>query len=161
MPGYESVASLMAADERGELSDENFDDELWGSLTDRIESPEDAAEYAEAVRVYFASRLLQWEVDNGGFAQAAYNIPEWFEPAAWAYEQLGLRKAAALIREAVPLLDEERTTFTAEEIGGLFQQFAESRLAALDERLEESDWWADEERLRYVRAHREAFASVT
>ena len=113
--------------------------------------------------MYYASRYMAWEVGNGGFAQAAYNIPEWFDLAALGYERLGLQRAAALIREAIAILEHEENrskTFTATEIGELFQQFADSKLAKLDDRLDEVGWWATEQRLDYVRANRDAFRSI-
>lgn len=156
------MAALLDADERGEISDDTFDDELWSFLVERIEVPEDAVRFSEPVLVYFASRYMEWEVGNGGFAQAAYNIPEWFEPAAWAYDRLGLPEASALIWKAIPMLRKENrfTTFTATYIGGLFKQFSESKLAMLDDRLDDVGWWAEGERLRFVRGNRNAFRSV-
>ena len=67
-----------------------------------------------------------------------------------------------MIREAIPLLTEETgdTTFDAEDIGELFEQFSESKLAELDERLDDSDWWAIEPRLTYIRENAEAFRTI-
>jgi uncharacterized protein DUF4375 len=159
---FVSVAALMDADERGELDDSTFDDELWFFLIDRISTPQDAGRFPKPVLLYYASRYVQWEVGNGGFAQAAYNIPEWFELAALGYTELGLHSFAALIREALALLPTENreTTFDAHEIGELFEQFSESKLALLDERLMGTGWEADERRLQYVRQNRQAFRDV-
>jgi hypothetical protein len=112
--------------------------------------------------LYYASRFLQWEVGNGGFAQAAYNIPEWFQLAASGYDELGLPDFATLIREAMTLLPTENreTTFDAREIGDLFEQFSESKLAQLDERLDETEWEVTAVRLQYVRENRQAFRDV-
>ena len=133
---FASIAALIDADERGQVDDSTFDSELWLFLIELISSPQDAGRFAKPVTLYYASRYLQWEVGNGGFAQAAYNIPEWFELAASGYDELGLPRFAALIREAMTLLPTENraTTFDAQEIGELFQQFSESKLARLDER---------------------------
>ena len=126
---FTSVAALMDADERGELDDSTLDDELWVFLNERISTPQDGSHFPKPVLLYYASRYVQWEVGNGGFAQAAYNIPEWFELGSLGYDELGLHRFAALIREAMALLPGENreTTFDAEEIGELFEQFAESK----------------------------------
>jgi Domain of unknown function (DUF4375) len=147
---FVSIAALMDADERGELDNGKFDDELWFFLIERISTPEDARHFPKPVLLYYSSRYVEWEVGNGGFAQAAYNIPEWFDLAALGYAELGLHSFAALIREAMTLLpiENRETTFDAEEIGELFEQFSESKLALLDDRLDGTGWEADEHRLR-------------
>ena len=162
---FVSIAALLDAEERGEVSESTFDDELWLFLIERISSPQDTARFAKPVMLYYASRLVQWEVGNGGFAQAAYNVPEWFELAALGYDELGLPRFATLIREAMALLPTENreTAFDAQEIGELFQQFSESKLARLGERLDQMDqteWEADALRLQYVRENRQAFRDV-
>ena len=159
---YPTIAALVDADERGDIDDDTFDDELWIMLMDKIDGPEDRRKFDEPVMVFYASRLMEWEVANGGFAQAAYNYPEWFGLAAWAYRQLGIEKAAGLIEEGIPLLAEEdrEKAFTACEIGGLFKQFSESTLAELDERVDESGWWATEIRLKHARQHRDSFRRI-
>lgn len=159
---FNSIAALLDADARGELDDSTLDDELWLLLTERISTPQDAGRFGKPVLLYYASRLVQWEVGNGGFAQAAYNVPEWFEAAALGYDELGLPGLGALIREAITLLPTENreTTFDAQEIGELFGQFAESKLAQLDDRLEGTGWEADVRRLQYVRENRQAFRDV-
>lgn len=151
-----SIGDLVDADERGELDDSTFDDELWSFLIECISSPKDANRFPRPVLLYFASRYLQWEVGNGGFAQAAYNIPEWFELAAAGYDELGLHSFASLIREAMVLLPNENTdtAFAAKEIDELFEQFSDSKLALLDDRFDGTGWEADARRVRYVRENR-------
>ena len=159
---YSSVAALINADESGRLDDSAFDDELWLLLCERIAAPQDVGRLTKPVVLYYASRYVQWEVGNGGFAQAAYNVPEWFEFAASWYEEVGLLEFAALIREAIALLplENRETTFDAQEIGELFDQFSESRLARLDDRLNGSGWEADSRRVQYVRENKDAFRGV-
>ena len=103
-PQATSVSRLMHLDETGLVGEgaHGSDDQLWLLLTARIETPEDAATRPEPVWVYVASRWLEWVVGNGGFPQAAYNIPEWFELGELAYRKLGLDAAAEPIarREA-------------------------------------------------------------
>ncbi len=161
---FSSVADLMEADESGKLSNADFDDDLWLHICKLgVETPANLDRFDKAVLVYYASRLLEWEVGNGGFAQAAYNIPDWFASAAWAYRQLGLEQAASLIDRAELLLNQGEARgqkFDAVEIGDLFQQFAESELAELDDLLDSAGWWAEDRRLAYVRVNREAFKAI-
>jgi hypothetical protein len=164
-PKATDPAQLMDMDEAGALDDEagGFDDQLWGLLWQRIESPRQAESYPEPVWVYFASRYMEWEVGNGGFPQAAYNIPDWFPLAAEAYRRLGLEAAGALIDRAHKLVisgESREGRFTARTIGRLFRQFRESRLAGFDALLDEVGWWAEKVRLAYVRRNRSSFRSV-
>ncbi|MFY7940757.1 MAG: DMP19 family protein, partial [Burkholderiaceae bacterium] len=144
----------MAAEERGEVSTELLDDLLWYFMTERggpAESPDNST---GPIRDYVASRLIEWEVGNGGFAQAAYNCPEWLEAAAQGYDRLALPKAAERIREACRHIANEPNEFTKEPgttIEKVFSEFSESNLSKLDEGLNEIGWWAIEKRIAYVR----------
>lgn len=163
-PAYPNLQELLAAEERGEVSTELLDDLLWYFMTERggpAESPENST---GPVRDYVASRLLEWEVGNGGFAQAAYNCPEWFEAAAEGYDQLGLPAAAERIREARRHIDNKPDEFTkgiGATIEKVFSEFSESNLSKLDEGLDEIGWWAIEERMSYVRKNLAAFKIAT
>src|SRR5690349_14281519 len=110
---FPTVRALIEEDEASPLDPESFDAELWLLLVRRIHDLVDLGGYPLEVRVYFASRLLEADVDNGGFAQAAFNIPEWFGPAADGYEALGKPVMAALIREAAAVLVDERANHDA------------------------------------------------
>ena len=163
---YSSLDELLSVDQRQPLSYDEADDAIWMLLCERIGNLDDLRKYPREVGIYFASRYLEWEVGNGGFAQAAYNIPEWFEAAAQGYEALGKPKAVALIREAQQLLPEELSTLrdkgllnetTIEEV---FEHFRESEMAALDDKIPKDEWWIDNERVDYVRKHRGFFRSV-
>jgi len=162
---FSSVAELIDHDICAMLASNEFDDALWLLLCGFVDSPSDLYRYDPPVRVYYASRLLQWEVGNGGFAQAAYNIPDWFDLAAQGYEALKRPQAAQLIREAIKLLPAERDTlkrkglYTA-TIGRDFDHFRESRITALDDRIPQDDWEIDDQRVEYVRKHRDAFRKV-
>jgi hypothetical protein len=111
-----------------------------------------------------------------GFAQAAHNIPEWFEMAAIGYAALGKPKAVALIKEAPQMLSNERDILMRKGIDGfallyrtqghdktfheVFRQFSESDMAALDARIPGDEWWIDEQRVAYVRKIRNAFRDI-
>lgn len=163
---FTSIAELIDFDDNSAMDVDEFDTALWLLLCDKITSPDDLQSYELPVRVYYASRLLQWEVGNGGFAQAAYNIPEWFALAADGYKILGKPKAAQLIQDAMKLLPHEQNELKqkglfAGTIGEVFAHFRQSRMAALDERIPEDEWEIDHERVAYVRKHRDAFRLVT
>ena len=163
---FTTVDALLDRDVASPLEWGTFDDELWLLLSDRITNPSQLDDYPPPVGVYLASRWLQWEVGNGGFAQAAYNIPEWFEVAATGYAALGKPKAVALINEALQMLSNERDTLMRKgllndtTIHEVFRHFSESDMAALDTRIPEDEWWSDEERVAYVRENRDAFRGI-
>jgi hypothetical protein len=145
---YKTVAALLDADTKTPLEAGKFDDELWLLLTKKVHNPSDLKKYPETVGVYFASRYVQWEVGNGGFAQAAENVPEWFALAASGYESLGKPKFAALIRKAMTLLQSGS------------EDTLEAQLEALDAEIPAGEWEIDNERVEFVRKHRSDFAGI-
>ena len=165
---FTTVDALLDEDEASPLEWETFDDELWLPLSDKITDPSELEDYPHPVGVYLATRWLEWEVGNGGFAQAAYNIPEWFELAAIGYTSLGKLKAVALIREALQMLSKERDTLKRKglakpadtTIHDVFRHFSESDMAALDSRIPEEEWWIDEERVAYVRRNQDDLRGI-
>ena len=164
MPESKSVREIVERDQRGEYQDwTRFDDALWGALCRIVDSPASIDWLPEPVWVYFATRYLEWEVGNGGFAQAAMNIPEWFEPAARGNEILGKPELAALIRDASELAVEESERIQEAYAGGLesaFEYFSEGVFEQFDSQLDEIGWWCDEDRIAYVRENRESFARL-
>jgi hypothetical protein len=159
---YSTADALFQADLAGEISSDDFDDALYFGLIDHLEDSSTFPNHPLPAVNYIASRMLEWEVGNGGFSQAAYNIPDWFSPAAQGYNAIGLPKAAALIQKAQKLIHKgEAKGFLARNIGDLFAQFNESKLAKLNEEaeLERVGWWAIEKRLQYVRENKAAFYS--
>src|SRR5271165_3222885 len=151
-PQFKSVRELLEQDAEAPLTDEEFDGELWQLLCQRTREPQDLHDLASAVGVYYASRFVQWEVGNGGFAQAALNIPQWFALAAAGYEELGKGKSAALIREAMRLLPSERLELEDKglfgaTVGPIFEHFSESQMAELDAQIDEEDWYVDADRV--------------
>jgi len=162
-PRATSIAHLMDLDEAGQIGEgaNGFDDQLWGLLTARIDSPAMAASLPEPVWVYLASRWLEWEVGNGGFPQAAENIPDWFELGEFAYRKLGLDAAGALIGRARKLIEMGHGDgVDARAISERFAQFRESKLAELHAELDSVGWWADDARLAYVRSNRAVFRAI-
>jgi hypothetical protein len=92
------------------------------------------------------------------------NYPDLFEPAARGYEALGKPDLAAFVREAAKMAERERIDIDAARDGGVddaFEYFREGAFDEFDERLEEVGWFRnDEDRLAYVRANRQTFASL-
>ena len=161
----ESIAVVLELDRRSGFKDwSEFDSALWQAVCEVVESRESLDDLPEPVRVYYATRYLEWEVGNGGFAQAAMNIPELFEPAARGYEVLGKPKLAKFVRDAARLAEREGDNIDAAREGrleGTFEYFRERTFDDFDKRLDEVGWFKnDEQRLDYVRSHREIFASA-
>jgi Domain of unknown function (DUF4375) len=165
-PPYESVAALMEADVAGSVSDEDFARHLgWFLGRLLLLSPADCISVPESVVVFWATGLLEYNVFNGGFAQAAYNVPEWFETAAIGYEQFGRLEAAARIRQAAQLSRNEQATVSwlkrrRAEIRAIFSHFRDSSLRDLDKDLYEIGWDVTAARIQLARNNREDFASL-
>ncbi|MBI3854462.1 MAG: DUF4375 domain-containing protein [Planctomycetes bacterium] len=155
----------MDEDERSPLPLKELDDALWLLLLDRISSIEDVPRFPRPVLLYFASRYVQWDVGNGGFAQAAYNIPEWFGLAREWYRVMGKTSSESLLEEALRLIPDEAAEHGKKglrhgTIAEVFAHFDESRMSALDERIISRDWEIDDERVEYVRRNRDSFLQV-
>jgi len=99
-----SLRELLEQDAVTPLDDDDFDHAVFCGLLDRISTPRDLEQFPPQVGFYFASRLLQNDVCNGGFAQAAFNMPEWFDLAAAGYRALGKNRSAEIIQEVKDLL---------------------------------------------------------
>lgn len=149
-PKFDSVQALFDAAESNSLSDSEFDDQLWLIFCDRVSEPKDLSKLPPATLTYYASRLLQWEVGNGGFAQAANNVPSWFSHASRAYDALGKPEFATLIRKAEALIPEDPDDL---------EEF-ESEFEELDETLSDVEWEIDAERIAFVKSNRSAFVSL-
>jgi hypothetical protein len=159
-----SLASVIAKESAGGFgSDAEFDDALWLALCERVRSVADLEALPEVARNYYASRYVEWEVGNGGFAQAVLNIPEYMEMGALAFEALQKPQVAARIREALALLKAEVGALPKVRPGNepaLSDYFLDNAFSHLDEGLEDICFWSDAERLAYVRANVQALANA-
>jgi hypothetical protein len=158
-----NLADILAKDAAGEFTDAQFDDALWLALCERVRCVEDLNELPAPARTYYASRYVEWEVGNGGFAQAVLNVPEYLEPAASAFEVLAKPAVAARIREALSLYRTELASLPVPAPGKeqeLSEYFLDNAFEHLDEGLEELGFWSDQERIAYVRARRQEFAGA-
>ncbi len=148
--------AILERDRQGEYPDQDdLTDALWRAGCDlEISVPTDGQ--PDPVTVYFATMVLELQVSNGGFAQAAMNVPQWFEPAARSYEMLGRPKLAAFVRDAAEVERREKERIDVARAGGIedaFAYFREETFHNFDDRLEEVGLWENDElRLAYVRA---------
>jgi hypothetical protein len=138
-----SISDVISADESAPMDDADFDDAVWLALCGLIGSASDLSHVPVGVRMYFATRIVEWDVANGGFDQALFNVGEYFEAAKVGYELLGDDASVDLLVRAQS------------------SEGDEAALDALDDALDGPPWngvpWADERRVTYVREHREEF----
>ena len=143
-----SVGDVIAADEAKRMSDEDFDDALWLALCGQISSANDLAPFPSGVRMYFATRMVECEIGNGGFGQLFDNgYDEYLEDAKAGYRVLGDEPSVALLERAEAMRDD----------------FA--MLDALDQEINGAPWngvpWSDSARIAYVRDHRDEFRNTS
>lgn len=155
-----SLRELLEEDAATPLDDDDFDHAVFCELLDRISTPKDVEQFLPPVGFYFASRLLENDVCNGGFAQAAFNIPHWFELAAAGYDALGKPESAKIIREVRDLLARNEEAVRQLRTGETeWEDYFVDHVFQIYDRLvfAGGDWEVDAERIAYLRANREAF----
>lgn len=108
---------------------------------------------------YYATRMFEWEVMNGGLHQYFFNNPdpELLELVLDGYRVLGLDDQAIVVREVVAPLAAQEAAWTSARDGTIetfMAAYVESALPEFDHRIEAHD--AD--RLRFVRAEPQSFA---
>lgn len=154
------LQEILEDDAKTAIPDDDLDDAVWLALCEKITGPEYLQRFPFPVTVYYASRLLQWEVGNGGFAQATFNVPEWFELAAVGYRSLGKTVAESIILEVKRLLPENEEAGRQLRSGEIEWEnyFVGHDFSVYDDRAYACDEWEiDKERIAYVRENREAF----
>jgi hypothetical protein len=114
----------------------------------------------DPVRLFWAGRYVEWDVGNGGFPQVAFNRPDLLKDARDCYLAIGHKASAERISVAIELVREGEADYQSKDIGGLFDEFRESKLAALDDNLDGIGWWATEDRVKYAAQHREVFLAL-
>jgi hypothetical protein len=137
-------SDVVATDEAAPMRDSDFDDALWLALSGRISSAAELAHYPPGVRMYFATRMVEWEIGNGGFSQVFENgVDEFFPDAKAGYLLLGDVASAQLLDRAAAAAGDE------------------AALDALDASLDGPPWnglpWSDGKRISYARTHRDEF----
>ena len=143
---------------------EDLDTDIWCAILDATgESVDDYKKLPRSVQLFYASRYLEWEVANGGFPQAAYNIPGLFALAREWYSMEGLNEAASIIEQAEQLIRDGEAEFKTPcggDIGELFEEFLDSRLSALSSPAWECGLDATEARVKYAIRNRGDFESI-
>jgi hypothetical protein len=121
--------------------------------------------WPKSVRFFYACYDLNFQVGNGGFAQAAYNIPHLIPVAQQAFERFGRMKAAALCQTAMSKLPAELAEHLAKGFNGaeslqdVFDHFSESSMAELDEQVP-AEFWVDAKLQDLVERNRKDFESI-
>lgn len=142
-----------------------FIEQIASALYERVEDLPSIEEWPDPVRQFYAIYDFNFQVGNGGFAQAAYNVPQLFPIALDAFETLGLKDAAAICRKALAMLPAEISTqiekgiIDTESLEDVFEHFDDSEMAELDEAIPD-EFWADDSLQRLSETHRDAFLSV-
>jgi Domain of unknown function (DUF4375) len=144
------------------IPDAELDDWLWTRLC-RVVGAGSAASIGalpQPQQAYFATRLFEWEVMNGGFHQYFFNNPEpeLLDLVLDGYRLLGLEDQATVVREVVAPLAEREAGWRDSLRGGTIETFmvsyVDSALPEFDDRVEAHD----AERIRFVRSQPDAFA---
>jgi Domain of unknown function (DUF4375) len=158
---WESTA--LTVQDIASLPDDELDDWLWTRLC-RVVGAGSAASIGalpQPQRAYFATRLFEWEVMNGGLHQYFFNHPDpgLLDLVLDGYRLLGLDDQATVVREVVaPLAEREAGWRDSLRDGTTIETFmasyVESALPELDDRIEAHD----AERVRFVRSQPDAFA---
>ncbi len=139
-----------------QILDEWLDD--W--LRPFCDDPNIYSTLAAPVRHFFAAREVQYQVGNGGFAQAAHNVPGLLNDARDCQIAIGNDGAADLIARAIDLVKQGASQFESKEIGALFTEFTESEFTKLDAELDAVNWWSVAERVRYAASHKACFLDL-
>jgi hypothetical protein len=126
-----------------------FIEQIASALYERLEELPALEQWPEGVRKFFVLYEFNYQVGNGGFAQAAYNTPNLFPIALEAYESLGLHEAASLCRRAWEMLPAELTSqiekgvIDSDSLEEVFEHFDDSEMSALDESIPD-EFWVDD-----------------
>ena len=144
---------------------EDISEDVADAIYERVDDLGPIAEWPNAVRNFHVLYTLIAQVENGGMAQAAYNIPELLPRAVHAFHELDCKNAADFCSKAVALLPRELSEHTnkgievTDSIGDVFAHFKESDMARLNEQIPD-DFWVEERLGQYAIENREQFISL-
>jgi len=147
------------------LPDAQLDDEVWLAMSAIVRQRGGNTRAALATltpgqRMYYATRLLEWEAGNGGMAQYFFNGEDaTIDDAIGGYELLGHPEWAQIVRDAKSIAAQELATMPASrgrDPEAINDYLEHSRLNDIDGRFA-SVPWADDLRIAYVRAHPDEF----
>jgi hypothetical protein len=167
MPDYRETgrrweSTALTVQDIASLPDDELDRWLWTRLC-RVVGEASAASIGalpQPQRAYFATRLFEWEVMNGGLHLYFFNNPDpgLLDLVLDGFRFLGLDDQATVVREVVaPLAEREagwRDSLRDGTIETFMASYVESALPEFDDRIEAHD----AERIRFVRSQPDAFA---
>ncbi len=165
MRSYRLSMKQILADHRDGPYDPEHRDFVEDVASALYERHEQFSGWPECVQFFYACYDINYQVGNGGFAQAAYNVPELLPVAKRAFDQFGRKKAAALCQRAIAMLPTDVQAHLAKglkdrpSLEEVFKHFDESKMAVLDKDLPE-EFWADDALQQLVERNRAAFESV-
>jgi hypothetical protein len=142
-----------------------FIEQIASALYERVEELPAIEEWPAPVRQFYALYDFNFQVGNGGFAQAAYNVPYLFPIVLNTFEILGLEDAAAICRKALAMLPDEinsqieKGIIDTDSLEDVFEHFDDSELAELDEAIPD-EFWADDKLQQLAQENQDAFLSV-
>jgi hypothetical protein len=162
-----NFSTLLAEHEDGPYDPEHreFVENIASALYERYEDLPPILKWPKAVRYFYACYDLNFQVGNGGFAQAAYNVPELFPLAAEAFDYFGHQEAAQLCRTAISMLPSElaehlnKGLTEAPDLQDVFDHFDDSAMQALDEQVPDS-FWVDDRLQQLVEENRDDFLAI-
>jgi hypothetical protein len=140
---HRPVRDVIESDAATPMEDDEFDDALWLALSGRVDAANDLAGLPNGVRMYYATRMVEYDVGNGGFEHSVDCAAEYYEEAIAGYRLLGDHASAELLQRAQAHADDP------------------AALDALADEVAGPPWdgvpWGDAARLAYVREHRNEF----
>ncbi|MEM6468770.1 MAG: hypothetical protein AAF802_04320 [Planctomycetota bacterium] len=160
-------SEILASHTDGPYDVENreFVEDIASALYERYDDLPPIADWPQSVRYFFACYDLNFQVGNGGWAQAAYNVPDLFWIAAEAFDYFKLPAALDLCKTAISMLPEElKEQYTkgldaTEDLQDVFDHFDDSVMEQLDEQTPD-DFWVDAQLQRLVEENRAEFLAV-
>lgn len=139
-----SVADVIRDDEAQPMPMEDFDDALWHASLDAVKLAEDFHALPGGFRMYFATRMVEWEVGSGGFVEAVECAAAYWDEAIAGYRLLGDESSAELLARCKGLDEKALETMDAVVAGPPWNGVP----------------WSDSKRIEYVRAHRAEFRAI-
>lgn len=141
-----------------QMDDVTLDDIAWADVCHGTD--EDLVSMSDAVRAFYATRLFEWEVGNGGLHQFFFNhpSPETIGAVIEGYQFLGAPDAAAVVTGLIaPIADREREWRASLRDGSIetfMDSYSESLLPDVDGQVK----LHDVERIALVRSDPSLFA---
>ena len=165
MTGYRYQFAQILEKRDYDPGDRDLIEKVASALYERYEELPEFSRLPDAVRYFFACYDLNFQVGNGGFAQAAYNVPELFPIAMDVFRHFGCPQAAKICEQAIDLLPAElaeqirKGLDVTESIEEVFEHFNDSEMNQLDDNIPD-EFWADQKLHQLVENHRDDFLQM-